>query len=93
MDFEKGKSSNNVVEYEGLMSGLRVTAGLGIHRLVVRGDSQLVVNQVRKEYDCPRMKAYVEEVRKLELQFKGIQMEHIPQGENFVADELSKIAS
>ena len=41
----------------------------------------------------PRMKAYVEEVRKLELQFKGIQMEHIPQGENFVADELSKIAS
>ena len=39
MDFEKGKSSNNVVEYEGLMSGLRVTAGLGIQRLVVRGDS------------------------------------------------------
>ena len=67
MDFEKGKASNNVVEYEGLLCGLLTAAGLGIQRLVVRGDSQLVINQVSKEYDCPRKKAYVEEVRKLEL--------------------------
>ena len=60
---------------------------------MVRGDSQLVVNQVCKEYDTPRMWAYVEEVRKLELRFKGLQMEHIPRGENFVANELSKIAA
>jgi hypothetical protein len=35
---------------------------LGISRLVVRGDSQLVVNQVNKAYDCPHMWAYVDEV-------------------------------
>ena len=36
MDFEKGKASNNVAEYEVLLSGLRAVAGLGIQRLVVR---------------------------------------------------------
>ena len=80
MDFKKGKAYNNVAGYEGLLSGLCATTRLGIQRLVVRGDSHLVVNQVCKEYDYPRMKAYVVEVRKLELQFKGLQMEHIPRG-------------
>ena len=93
MDFEKRKTSNYVTEYERLLANLRAAAGFGIQWLVLRGDSQLVVNEVCKEYDFPWMKAYVEEVRKLELQFKGLQMEHIPRGENFVMDELSKIAS
>jgi ribonuclease HI len=39
---------NNTSEYEGLLAGLRAVAGLGIKRLVVRGDSQLAVNQVTK---------------------------------------------
>ena len=63
LDFDQGKSSNNVAEYEGLLAGLRAAAGLGIQRLVVRGDSQLVINQVLKEYNYPRMGAYVEEVQ------------------------------
>ena len=52
-----------IVEYEGLLAGLQAAAGLGIQRLVVRGDFQLVVNQVCKEYDSPRMWAYLEEAR------------------------------
>ena len=39
------------------------------------------------------MGAYLDEVRKLEQRFDGIQMEHIPRGENFIADELSKMAA
>ena len=37
-------SSNNTAEYEALINGLRITIKLGIRRLDVRGDSQLVVN-------------------------------------------------
>ena len=37
-------SSNNVVEYEALINGLRIAIELGIRRLDIRGDSQLVVN-------------------------------------------------
>ena len=72
MKFNIGLSTNNTVEYEGLLAGLRAAACLGIKQLVVRGDSQLVVNQVNKEYDCPLMAAYVDEVHKLEHQFKGL---------------------
>jgi ribonuclease HI len=92
MCFDRELSTNNTAEYEGLIAGLRATARLGIHRLVVRGDSQRVVNQVNKEYDCPQMAAYVDEVRRMERRFKGIQMEHIPRGHNILADELSNIA-
>ena len=54
-----------MAEYEGLLAGLRVAAGLGIRRLLVLGDSQLVVNQVCKEYRCsdPQMDAYVRQCR------------------------------
>ena len=82
-----------MVEYEGLLAGLRAAAGLGIQRVVVWGDSQLVINQVLKEYNCPHLGEYVEEVRKMELRFKGVQMEHVPRADNSIADELSKIAA
>jgi ribonuclease HI len=94
LDFDdEEKCSNNVAEYEALLAVLHATAGLGIKRLVVRGDSQLVVNQIIKEYDCPQMWAYIDEVRRLERRFRGLQLEHIPRGENLVANELSKLTA
>ena len=36
--------SNNVAEYEALIIGLRIAIELGIQRLDVRGDSQLVID-------------------------------------------------
>ena len=41
-------SSNNLAEYEALINGLRITIDLGIRWLDVRGDSQLVIDQVMK---------------------------------------------
>ena len=57
-------SSNNVAEYEALINGLRITIELGIRRLDIRVDSQLVVNQVMKEssYHDAKMAAYYREV-------------------------------
>src|SRR5438132_839511 len=69
------KATNNMVEYEGLLAGLRATAGLGVRHLIVKGDSQLVVNQVNKDYLCsdPMMAAYLAEVRKMERRFLGLE--------------------
>ena len=39
------------------------------------------------------MEAYVEEVRRLEEHFDGLQIEHIPRAENIIADHLSKCAT
>jgi ribonuclease HI len=37
-------ASNNVVEYEALVTGLRIAVELGVRHLDVRGDSQLVID-------------------------------------------------
>ena len=39
------------------------------------------------------MEAYIDEVRKLEEHFDGLQMEHVPRAQNDVGDGLSKCAA
>lgn len=38
------KISNNIVEYYGLLAGLRAAIALGVKQLLIKGDSQLLVN-------------------------------------------------
>ena len=64
-------ATNNIPGYEGLLTGLRIAAELGIRKLIIRGDSQLVVRQVKKDYQSPLMEASIEEVRRLEEHFDG----------------------
>ena len=84
-----------MAEYEALLSGLRIAIELGIKRLDVRGDSQLVIDQVMKESSChdPKMEAYCNVVRRLEDRFDGLELNHVPRKYNEDADELAKIAS
>ena len=53
-------SSNNVAKYKALVNGLRIAIELGIRRLNIRGDFQLVIDQVMKESSChdAKMTAY-----------------------------------
>ena len=68
---------------------------LGIHRLMVYGDSDLVVNQVMKEWDVrsPAMTGYCNAVRKLEKKFEGVELHRIPRLKNHAADDLAEIGS
>ena len=34
--------TNNIAEYEGMLTGLRIAISLGIRRLLVKGDSEVV---------------------------------------------------
>ena len=60
-------TSNNMAEYEALLSGLRITIDLGIKRLDIQGHSQLIIDQVMKEASChdEKMEAYCNAVRRL----------------------------
>jgi ribonuclease HI len=88
-------ASNNVAEYEALVNGLRIAIELGVRRLDARGDSQLVIDQVMKNFHChdPKMEAYCDEVRRLKDKFYGLELNHIARRYNETADELAKIAS
>jgi ribonuclease HI len=89
------KVSNNEAEYEALLHSLRLIASLGIKRLLVYGDSAVVINQVNKSRDHNKenMDAYCLEVRKLKNKFNGLEFHHVIRDNNVAADVMSKLGS
>jgi ribonuclease HI len=41
------KATNNMTEYEALIFGLSTTLSIGVQKLLVKGDSQLIMKQVK----------------------------------------------
>jgi hypothetical protein len=68
---------------------------LGIKRLLVYGDSAVVINQVNKSWDCNKenLDNYCLEVRKLENKFYSLEFHHVVRDNNVAADVLSKLDS
>lgn len=89
------KVSNNIAECEGLITGLKAAVALGIKRIIIKGDSQLLVSFSNKSYKPKdeHMAAYLEEVRKLEKRFLGMELQHVPRGSNKEVDDITKRAS
>jgi ribonuclease HI len=88
-------ASNNAVEYEALLHGLRFTTALGIRQLKVLRDSMLIINQANKEWSCldDKMLLYYQELRKLENSFDGLKYLHVLGGKNEIIDELAMLGS
>jgi ribonuclease HI len=78
-----------------LLHGLRLAVTLGIKRLLVYGDSLVVINQVNNDWDCAKetMDAYCAEVRKLERHFQGLEFHHVVRDLNVGANILAKLGS
>ena len=49
LDFE---ASNNAAEYEALFLGLETSKDMGIKMLNIKGDSYLVILQLKNQYHC-----------------------------------------
>jgi ribonuclease HI len=88
-------TSNNIAEYKALINGLRIVVELGIKPLEIRGDSELVVDQVMKDKNCvdPKMAAYCQAVRDLEGKFHDLELHHVLRDYNKAADVLARTAS
>jgi ribonuclease HI len=72
-------ASYNDAEYEALVHGLSIAILLGVKRLMVYGDSLVVISQVNKDWDCSTdsMNKYCATVRKLEDKFEGLEFHHV----------------
>jgi ribonuclease HI len=46
------KATNNMAEYEALIFGISIALSLGVRQLLVKGDSQLIIKQVKGECCC-----------------------------------------
>jgi ribonuclease HI len=89
------KATNNMAEYEALIFGLNTALSLGVRQLLVKGDSQLIIKQVKGECSCndPQLVVYLLHVRKLEKDLEVLDLHHIPRAENAIDDDLSTKAS
>jgi ribonuclease HI len=87
--------TNNIAEYEALLQGLRKALDMNIQNLVVFGDSEIVVRQVRDSIHClsPHLKSYQSEVWSLMNKFSAFNINSIPRLNNAEADLLANVAS
>ena len=89
-------TTNNTAEYEALILGLKAAKDLGIQQITAYGDSELVVRQVKNNYQVKQdlLKVYRNEVwDMLENYFIAFNITHIPRNHNETADSLALAAS
>lgn len=88
-------NSNNTAEYEGCILGLKLVQSLGIKRLVVFGNSELVIWQTMGSYSSKKLLLlpYYKHVIKMAKKFKDIIFQHSPRNWNDFADALAALAS
>ena len=89
------KCTNNMVEYEACIMGLEECIDLRIEHLDVYGDSTLVVNPIKGEWEMnqPSLIPYRDYARRISTLFTEVDFHHIPRDENQMADALATLAS
>ncbi|MCO5569834.1 hypothetical protein L7F22_023548 [Adiantum nelumboides] len=87
-------TSSNEAEYDILLHGLQVCVSQKIRRLMVKGDTLLIVKQILGIWACKneRLREKVQAIRRLFNQFEEVQLYHIPRKQNEVADLLAQKA-
>jgi ribonuclease HI len=85
--------TNNICEYEALILGLEAARKLKIENLIVHGDVELIIKQIRRQYQAkhPRIRSYRNCTWDLiENFFSSFNIHHIPKVENQQFDSLAK---
>ncbi|XP_050895430.1 uncharacterized protein LOC127102057 [Lathyrus oleraceus] len=86
---------NNMAGYEACIMGLKEAIDLRIKILDVYGESTLVINQIKGEWETrqPGLIPYKYYARRLSTFFNEIEFHHIPHEENKMADALAILSS
>ncbi|XP_008240624.1 PREDICTED: uncharacterized protein LOC103339121 [Prunus mume] len=89
------KCTNNQAEYEALIIGLEILKEMKVTRVLVYGDSQLVINQLTGEYQCTSENLTMYYVTALNMadEFSKISFVHVPRAKNHEANEMAQVAS
>jgi len=89
-----GRATNNVAEYRALITGLEQAKQLGATRIVIRGDSELIVKQMRGESRVKNadLRELYDEAQFLLHQFDEAKLEHNLRDKNKLADKRANKA-
>ena len=88
-----GEATNNVAEYTAVILGLERAKELGGTEILLRSDSQLLINQLTGVYrvKTPHLQPLHRRVRGLAESFGTIRFEHVPRERNTEADRLANL--
>lgn len=88
-------ATNNVAEYTGLVEGLRAARELGLKRIEVRTDSELLHRQLDGTYRVknPTLRQFHARASGLIHRFEWCRVRHIPRDQNRAADKLASAAA
>lgn len=89
-----GTATNNVAEYTALLRGLKLAAELGVTKLAVFSDSELMVKQMNGEYRVKNadLLPLYEEANRLKKQVGAVTLTHVRREKNARADALGNQA-
>ena len=89
-----GRVTNNQAEYAALIRALEAADEYGFDEIDVRGDSELIVKQVRGEWDAndPELREKRVRARELLERFDRWSIGHVPREINARADDLANEA-
>lgn len=88
-----GTATNNVAEYHGLIAALQWAADHDVTALSIKGDSLLLVEQMRGNYKVKNegLKPLHMKARMLVMQIGNVSFSHVPRERNKDADRLSNL--
>jgi len=86
-----GHATNNVAEYEALLMGLEALTAMGVKKIGVQSDSELLVRQLNGQYRVINKKLLplFERVRELLRGFEHFRIVHVRREANQLADRLA----
>ena len=89
-----GDTTNNIAEYTSLLRALQRARELGLSRLHVHSDSELLVKQMNGEYRVKNtdLRNLFDQAQQLADQFESVRFTHVRREHNKRADELCNIA-
>ncbi len=85
-----GVVTNNIAEYQALITGLKMAKDFNPNHLICHLDSELVVKQLNGEYrvKMASFQPLIEEIAELKSHFPHVTFVHIPREQNTRADLL-----
>jgi ribonuclease HI len=88
-----GIATNNVAEYHGLIAALQWAVEHGLTQLTVKGDSLLIIEQMRGNYKVKHegLKPLYLQAKMLVMQIGDVKFAHVPREQNKDADRLSNV--
>lgn len=86
-----GHTTNNIAEYKALLLGLERALELGVRRIEVRADSELLIKQLRGQYRVrhENLKPLFETAKQLLDRFDATRLTHVRREQNGEADRLA----